>query len=105
MLRKKEIEMLRRGENVRMWNIQSLAMKLPLHSPSSSKCEEGKQYHEKMQFVHSIIQNIYKLGTSVVEFLRRQRKGWSSNKQGGLGITLVDLVCIHKLDEKKGVEQ
>jgi hypothetical protein len=34
-------------------------MKLPPHSPSSSKCEEGKEYNEKMQFVLSIIPNIY----------------------------------------------
>jgi hypothetical protein len=29
----------------------------------------GKRYHEKMEFVHYIIQDIYKLGTSIVEFL------------------------------------
>ncbi len=35
----------------------------------------------------------------------RQRRGWSSNEQVGLGDTLVDLVYIEELDEDEGVEQ
>jgi hypothetical protein len=56
-------------------------MKLPPHSPSSSECEEGKEYNEKMQFVLSIIPDIYGLETSIIEFLHRRKKGWSSNEQ------------------------
>jgi hypothetical protein len=56
-------------------------MKLPPHSPSSSECEEGKEYNEKMQFVLSIIPDIYGSETSIIEFLLRRKKGWSSNEQ------------------------
>ncbi len=52
--------MLRRGENVKVLNIQPLAMKSPPHSLPFSECQEGKQYHEKMQFAHSIIEEIYR---------------------------------------------
>jgi hypothetical protein len=81
LLRKKEAnEELRRAKCVRMLNIQLLAVKFLLHSPSSSKCEKGKAYHEKMQFAHTIIQDIYKVGTSTIEFLHRCIRGWSSNE-------------------------
>jgi hypothetical protein len=63
--------MLRRGGSAGMINIQLLVMKLLLHSPSSLDYEEGKQYHEKMQFTHSIIQNIYRSKPFAIEFLRR----------------------------------
>lgn len=62
-------------------------MKLSLHSPSSLECEEGKQYHEKMQFTHSIIQDIYRSRSYVVEFWKRRRRSWSSRDQRGLGAT------------------
>jgi hypothetical protein len=55
MLKKRGKEVLRRGENVGVLNIRPLAMRSPLYSSSSSECEEGKQYHEKIQFMHSII--------------------------------------------------
>jgi hypothetical protein len=48
-------EELRRGENVGALNIQLLAVRSVLHSPSSLECEKGKQYHENVQFAHSII--------------------------------------------------
>ncbi len=73
-----------------------------MHSSSSSECEEGKQYYEKTQFSHSIIQDIYRLRTYVVEFLKRQKRNWSSSEQGGPKATLMDLIYIK---EKEGVEQ
>jgi hypothetical protein len=39
-----------------------------LHSLSFLECEESKTYNEKMQFVHMIIQNIYRSKT-LLEFL------------------------------------
>lgn len=84
MLRKKEAEEeLRRVQHAGILNIQSLAVKLPPHSPSSLECEEGKEYNEKMQFVLSIIPDIYESETSIVEFLHKRKKGWSSNEQAG----------------------
>lgn len=85
-------KVLRRGESARVLNIQLLAVRSSSHSLSSSKCEERKQYHEKMQCVHSIISEIYRSGSYAVEFLKRQRRGWSSREQGGLRATPVDLV-------------
>jgi hypothetical protein len=97
LLRKKEAkEELIRTKCARVLNIQLLAIRLLPHSPSSSECEEGKAYNERMQFVHTIIQDIYKIGTSTIEFLRRRRRGWSSNEQVGLGATLVDLMHIEE---------
>jgi hypothetical protein len=57
-----------------------------------------------MQFARYIIQDIFKSGTYVVEFLRRWRRGWSSSEQTSPRITLMDLVYIQALDEKEGVE-
>ncbi len=75
-----------------------------LHSPSFSKCEEGKMYNEKMQFLHTIIQNIYKSGTFAIEFLHKHERGWSSNVQVGPRVTLVNLMNIKELEEDEGVE-
>jgi hypothetical protein len=72
---------------------------------SSLQCVEGKQYHEKMQFAHSIIQDIYRSRTFVVKFLNRWKRSWSSSEQGGPKTTPVDLIYIQELDEKEGVEQ
>jgi hypothetical protein len=58
-----------------------------------------------MQFAHYIIQDTYKLGTYVVEFLRRRKKGWSSSKQICPRVILMDLVYIQKLDEEESAEQ
>ncbi len=44
------------------------------HSLSSLECEEGKQYHEKMQFAHSIIQNIYRSRSPVVNFCKDEKE-------------------------------
>ncbi len=73
------------------------------HSPSFFKCEEGKPYNEKMQFAHTIIQDIYKIGTYAFEFLCRCRRGWSSNVQARPGATLVDSVNIEESEEDEGV--
>lgn len=77
VLRKEEKEkMLRKGGSVGVLYIKSLVMKLSsIYSLPSLDCEEGKQYHEKMQFAHSIMQDIYKSKSFEVEFLRRQRRG------------------------------
>ncbi len=72
-MRKKEEKVLRVRESVRVLIIQPMAMRSSLHSLPSLKCEEGKQYHENMQFYHSIIQDMYR--SFVIEFLRRQRRG------------------------------
>ncbi len=75
-------EELKRTKSARMLNIQLLAMRSLLHSSSSSECEEGKQYHEKIQFAHSIIQDIYRLGTFAVEFLEDPKEvGVQMNKK------------------------
>jgi hypothetical protein len=58
-----------------------------------------------MQFTHIIIQNIYKTGTFVVEFLRYYRRGNSSSVQAGLKATLMDPVNIEDLEEDEGLEQ
>jgi PAB1-binding protein PBP1 len=71
---RKEKKMLRRGENDGVLNTQPLVVKSLSHSLSYSKCEEGKQYHEKMKFVYSIIQDIYRSKKSTLEFFRRQKK-------------------------------
>jgi hypothetical protein len=57
-----------------------------------------------MQFAHSIIQDIYRLGRSIVEFLHRHKRGWSTSEQVGPKTTPMDLVYIEKSDEDKGVE-
>jgi hypothetical protein len=71
-------------------NIQLMVVKSLLHSPSCSECEERKQYHKKMQFAHSIIQNIHRSRSSIVKFLKRRIKGLSSSKQGGPRATPMD---------------
>jgi hypothetical protein len=50
-------------------NIQLLAIRLPPHSSSSLECVEGKVYNEKIQFAHTIIQDIDITRIFVVEFL------------------------------------
>ncbi len=80
-------------------------MRSLLHSLSSSKCDEGKHYHKKMQFTHSIIQDIYRSGTYEEEFLRRQRKCWSSSEQGSPRVTPMDLVYIQESNKEEGMEQ
>jgi hypothetical protein len=51
-------------------NVQPLAIRLPTHSSSSSKCVEGKVYNEEIKFAQMIIQNIDITKTFAVEFLR-----------------------------------
>ncbi len=75
------------------------------HSPSSLKCEKGKAYNEKMQFVHTIIQDLCRTKTSTIEFLYIRKRGWSSNVQAGPRATSMDLVKIEETEEDKGVEQ
>jgi hypothetical protein len=72
---------VKKAENVRMLNILSLVVRSLLHSLSYLECEERKKYHEKMQFAHSIIQDIYRSGTFTVVFLQKRKRGWSSNEQ------------------------
>jgi hypothetical protein len=40
-----------------------------------------------------------------MEFLKRQRKGWSSKEQGGSGATPMDPILIQELDKEEGVDQ
>jgi hypothetical protein len=95
---------LKRVERVGVLNIQPLAVSSSLHLPSSSQCEEGKANNEKMQFADTIIQDIYKIETSIIEFLCRHRRGWSSSEQAGPRATLADLVHIEESEEDEGVE-
>jgi hypothetical protein len=88
-----------------MPNIQPLAIRLSSHSPSSLECEEGKAYNEKIQFAHTIIQDIYKTETSIVKFLCKHKRGWSSSVQTRLRATSMDLVNIEQYEDDKGVEQ
>jgi hypothetical protein len=55
--------------------------------------------------MHTIIQDIFKSKTSIVEFLHKCRRGWSSSEQAGPKITSLALVYIAKSVEDKGVEQ
>ncbi len=52
------------------WNAKhsTVGSEVTTHSPSFLECEEGKAYNEKMQFAHTIIQDIYRSKTYVVEF-------------------------------------
>jgi hypothetical protein len=59
----------------------------------------------KMHFTHTIIQDLCRTRTYVVEFLCIHKRGWSSNVQVGPRATSVDLVNIEKLEEDEGVEQ
>jgi hypothetical protein len=102
-LRKEEEEVLIRGEGAGVLNIQQLTVRSPPHSSSYLECKEGKKNHEKMKFVHPIIQDIYRSGTSVLEFLRRHRRSWSSSEQGGLRTTPVGPLYIQE-SYKEGVE-
>jgi hypothetical protein len=68
LLKEKEAkEELQRAKHGAL-NIQLLAIRSPPHSSSSLECQEGKVYNEKMQFMQTIIHNIYKTRKSVVEF-------------------------------------
>jgi hypothetical protein len=102
LLRRIELkEELKKVEREGMLNIQSLVVRSLSHSSSSSECVEGKMYNEKMQFVQTIIHDIYKTGASTVKILRRTRRSWCV----GLKVTLVDLVFIEELEEDEAVEQ
>ncbi len=61
---KRKIEKTGECQNVKH---STIGNKVAIDSSSFSKCEEGKQYHEKMQFAHSIIQDIYRSRTSKIE--------------------------------------
>jgi hypothetical protein len=50
------------------------------HSSSSSKCAEGKVYNEKMQFVQTIIYDIYRTGAFVFEFLHKSKRNWCARE-------------------------
>ncbi len=67
-------EELKKIEREGVLNIQSLVVRSSSNSSSSSECAKGKMYNEKMQFVQTIIHNIYKTGTSIVEFLHKSKK-------------------------------
>jgi hypothetical protein len=58
-----------------------------------------------MQFAHSIIQNIHRLGSSIVKFLKKRIKGWNSSEQKGPRATPMDLIHIQELNEEEGEEK
>lgn len=59
---------MKRVERAGVLNIQPLAVRSSLHSPSSLECEKGKVNNEKMQFAHTIIQDMYKIETYQLNF-------------------------------------
>jgi hypothetical protein len=96
LLRKTKVEKeFRKVECEGMLNIQPLVIKLSLHSSSSLECIEGKAYNEKIQFTQTTIHDIDTIGTSVVEFLCKNKRRWHAREQTRLGATLVDLVFIN----------
>ncbi len=52
-----------------------------------------------------IIQDIYRSGTSTIEFLHRHKKGQSVTKQIGPRVTSMDLVYIEESKEDEVMEQ
>jgi hypothetical protein len=86
-------------------NIKLLAIRSSPHSSSSSECEEGKTYNEKMQFSHTIIHDIYRTRTFAIEFLWRSKRSWRASEQKGPRITLVDPMFIEELEEDEAMEQ
>jgi len=79
LLRKKEVEEeLRRANSEGVLNIRALVVRSSSHSSSSLECVEGKTYNERIQFVHTIIHDINRTGTSAVKLLHR-RKHWHAN--------------------------
>jgi hypothetical protein len=75
-----------------------------LHSSSSLKCARGKKYNEKMQFVQTIIHDIYRTRTSAIEFLCRSRRSWHAREQTRPRATSVDPVFIEELEEDETME-
>jgi hypothetical protein len=70
-------------------NIQSLVVRSPLHSSSPLECAKRKAYNDKMQFAQTIIHNIYRTRTFVVEFLHKSRRSWHAREWTRLRATLV----------------
>jgi hypothetical protein len=66
---------LRRTKHEGLLNIQPLVIRSLPHSSSSLECAERKTYNEKMQFVQIIIHDIYRIGTSIVEFCAKVEVG------------------------------
>jgi hypothetical protein len=56
-------------------NIQPLVVRSLPHSSSSLECAKGKAYIEKMQFAQTIIHDIYRIGTSIIEFCAKVEVG------------------------------
>jgi len=96
---------LRIAKQEGMLNIQPLALKLPLHSSSSSECVKGKAYDEKIHFVQTIIQDINTTRTYVVEFLDISKRRWCPKEQLGPITASIDLMFIEELEDDEGVEQ
>jgi hypothetical protein len=88
------------------WNVEHLVVgsKVAIAYTIISECEEGKTYNENMQFAHTIIQDIYRTGTSTIEFLHWRRRSWSLSVQVGPKATSVHLVNIEESKEDEGVE-
>jgi hypothetical protein len=61
-------------------------------------------YNEKMQFVQTVIHNIYRTRTSTFEFLRKSKRSWCTREEIGPGVTLVDLMVVEELEEDEVVE-
>ncbi len=71
-------------------NIQSLTLRLSLHSSSTSKCVKGKAYNKKIQFAQMIIRDINTTRTYVIEFLRKSKRYWCPKEQTRPRATSID---------------
>jgi hypothetical protein len=85
---------LKKVEHENMLNIQSLVVRSPPHSASSSQCVEGKTYNENMQFVQMIIHDICKTRTSIVEFFCKSKRSWHARESTGPKVTSVNPIFI-----------
>jgi hypothetical protein len=62
-------------------------------------------YNENMQFVQTIIHDIYRTKRSAIEFLCNIIKSWCASEQAWPRAILEDRVFIEKLEEDEIVEQ
>jgi hypothetical protein len=51
-----------------------------------------------------IIHDIYRIGTSIVEFLHRSRKSWCAREQTRPRATSINPVFIEELEENEAME-
>ncbi len=103
--RTKVEEELKIAKREGLLNIQSLTIRLSLHSSSTSKCVKGKAYNKKIQFAQMIIRDINRTRTSVIEFLRKSKRYWRPKEQTRPRATSIDSVFIEESKDDEAMEQ